>query len=57
MNCYLLLCNNSNGVSQWRTQKLHGGFHSVVYDAHLQLVCVICDVIIWRHIHVSKPTF
>jgi len=33
-----------------------GGFiqwHLVV----IFLVCAVCDVTIWRHIHVSKPTF
>ena len=34
-----------------------GGFHSLAYGGHLYLVCVVCDVIIWRQIHVSKPTF
>jgi len=36
----------------------HGvGFHSVAYGGHLYLVCAVCDVTIWRHIHVSKATF
>jgi len=34
-----------------------GGFHSVAYGGHLYLVCAVWDVTIWRHIHVSKPTF
>jgi len=34
-----------------------GGLHSVAYDGHFHLVCALSDVIIWRHIHVSKPTF
>jgi len=43
---------------QWRTQKFPwGGFHSVADGSHLCLVCTVCDVRIWRHIHVSKPTF
>jgi len=43
---------------QWRTQKIFmRGFHSVAYGGHLYLVCALCDVTIWRHIHVSKPTF
>jgi len=33
-----------------------GGVHSVVYGGHLCLVSIICDVTIWRHVHVSKPT-
>ena len=33
------------------------GFHSVAYGGYFYLVCVVCDVRIWRHIHVSKPTF
>ena len=31
-----------------------GCFHSVAYGGHLYLVCAVCDVNIWRHIHVSK---
>jgi len=34
-----------------------GGFHSVAYGRHLYLVCVVCDIIIWHHIHVSKQHF
>jgi len=33
------------------------GFHSVAYGGHLFVVCRLCDVTIWSHIHVSKPTF
>jgi len=33
------------------------GVHSVAYGSHLYLVCAVCDVTIWRHIDVSKPTF
>jgi len=32
-------------------------FRSVAYGGYLHLVCAVCDVIIWRHIHVFKPTF
>jgi len=43
---------------QWRTQKIFmGGVHSVAYGGHLYLVRAVCDVTIWRHIHVSKATF
>jgi len=31
--------------------------HSVPYGGYLYLVCAVCDVTIWRHIPVSKPTF
>jgi len=34
-----------------------GGVHSVAYGGHLCLLWVVCDITIWRHIHVSKPTF
>ena len=34
-----------------------GGVLSVAYGGHLCLWCVLCDVTIWRHFHVSKPTF
>jgi len=49
-----------NDRVQWR--RLHRkfsweGVHSVAYGGHLYLVCAVCDVTIWRHIHVSKPTF
>jgi len=30
---------------------------SVAYGGHLFVVGSLCDVTIWRHIHVSKPTF
>jgi len=43
---------------QWRTQKIFmEGFHSVAYGGYLYLVCAVCDVTIWRHMHVSKQTF
>jgi len=29
----------------------------VAYGGHFYLMCAVCDVTIWRHIHVSKPTF
>ena len=38
-------------------ENFHGRFHSVAYGCHLYLVCAVCDVTIWCHIHVSKPTF
>jgi len=46
-------------MSQWRTQKLFigGGVHSVSYAGLLYLVCVVCDVTIWRHIRVSEVRF
>jgi len=45
------------GAAQRRTQKIFMGvFHSLSYGGHLYLLCAICDVKIWRHIHVSKPT-
>jgi len=43
---------------QWRTQKIFmGGVHSMAYGGHLYLAYAVCDVTVWRHIHVSKPTF
>jgi len=43
---------------QLRTQKIFMFFfHSVANGGHLYLVCAVCDVTIWRHNHVSKPTF
>ena len=43
---------------QWRTQKIFmRGVHSVACGGHFYLVCGVCDVTRWRHIHVSKPTF
>jgi len=40
---------------QWRTQKIFmgGGSFSGIWWS-LYLVCAVCDVTIWRHIHVSK---
>jgi len=34
-----------------------GVFHWVAHGGHLYLVWAVCDVIIWRHIHVSTPKF
>jgi len=34
-----------------------GGFGSGPYGGHLYLVFAVCDFTIWRHFHVSKPTF
>jgi len=40
------------------SENFHGGvIYSVAYSDHLYLVCAICDVTIWRHINISKPTF
>jgi len=39
------------------TKKLHGGFLSVAYGGYLYLVCAICDVTIWRHVHAFKLMF
>jgi len=45
-------------LGQWRTQKIFtGGFGSGSYGGHLYLVFAVCDVTIWRHFHVFKPTF
>jgi len=38
-------------------ENCHGGFHTVAYGGHLYMMCAVCDVTIWRHSHVSKPTF
>ena len=38
-------------------ETFHGEFQSLAYGGRLYLVCVVCDVPIWRHIHVSKPAF
>jgi len=41
-------------LHQWRTQKIFmRGFIKVAYGGHLYLVCAVCDVTVWRHIHVS----
>jgi len=39
---------------QWRTQKIFMGFWFSGVWCHLYLVCVVCDVIIWRHIHIFQ---
>jgi len=31
-----------------------GDFNSVAYGGHLYLMCTVCDVTIWHHIHVCK---
>ena len=38
-------------------ENFHERVHSVAYSGHLSFVCAVCDVTIWRHIHVSKLTF
>jgi len=38
-------------------EKFHGGFIQWLMMVYLYLVCAVCDVTIWRRIHVSKPTF
>jgi len=35
-------------------RKFSWGVHSVAYGGHLHLVCALCDVTIWSHIHVFK---
>jgi len=45
------------GLSGVRRKIFMGGIHSVAYGGHLFMVCVLCDVTIWRHFHVSKPMF
>ena len=47
---------DKNSLSAVRT-KFSCGVHSVAYGGYLYLLCAVCDVTIWRHIHVSKPTF
>jgi len=39
---------------QWRTQKIFMGISFSGVRCHLYWVCVLCDVIIWRHIHVFQ---
>jgi len=49
---------SSYTIAQWRTQNIFMEvFPLVAYGGHLYLMCAICDVTIWRHSHVSKPTF
>jgi len=53
--CYIYIHTFlSSGV---RRKFASGRFHSVAYGGHLSLVCGLCEVTIWRHIHVSKPPF
>jgi len=45
-------------VEQRHMQKIFMGyFYSVACGGHWYLVCADCDVTVWRHIQVSKPTF
>jgi len=39
------------------TENFRGGVHWVVNGDHLYVEFAVCDVTIWRHIHVSKSTF
>jgi len=52
-----LLQTDTNCTSGIRRKFAWGGVRSGSYGGHLYLVCAVCDVTIWRHIHVSKPTF
>jgi len=47
----------SVGSSGVRRNFSWGGVDSVAYGGHLYLVCAFCYVTIWRHSHISKPTF
>jgi len=50
--------NVTDRVSGVRRKFSWGGVHSLANGGgYLYLVCAVCDVTIWRHIHVSKPTF
>jgi len=44
-------------ISVVRRKFSSGEVHSVACGNNLYLVCAVCDVTIWRHIHVCKPTF
>ena len=52
--CHWLATSAACGV---RRKFSWGRFHSVAYGDYLYLVWAVCDVTIWRHNHVSKPTF
>jgi len=38
-------------------ENFHGSFIQWQYRGHLFVVCGLCFVTFWRHIHISKPTF
>jgi len=49
------LTQKTSCSTQWRTQKIFMGRVSFNRTwCHFYLVCVVCDIIIWRHIHVFQ---
>jgi len=38
-------------------ENFNRGVRWVAHGGHLHLECAVCDVTIWRHTYVSKPTF
>ena len=42
-------CCYEHGLSGVRRKFSWGRFHSVAYGGHFYLMCVVCDVKIWRH--------
>jgi len=59
-NVHWPMCNTVSTSYSWAVayaENFHGRFGSRSYGGYLYLVCTVCDVTIWRHFHVSKPTF
>ena len=57
---FLLLNFVEKWYADWRKFNLWvsmGGVHSMAHVGRLHLVCAVCDVLIWRHIRVSKNHF
>jgi len=54
---WLLVCQKFIYPRSGVRRKFSWGFHSVAHGGHLHVVCAVCDVTIWCHIHVSKPRF
>jgi len=58
-----MLCTQMRGACTWIAsavafaENFHGVVLSVEYGGHLYLLFALCDVTIWCHIHLSKPTF
>ena len=53
-------CSNTAIVKQNRKRPVAYAVHGVSFSdicGHFHLMWAVCDVTIWRHVHVSKPTF
>jgi len=46
-----------SNLMSYHAEIFHGGLSFSGIWCSFVLLCAVCDVTLWRHIHVSKPTF